>query len=147
MDRLLEIIKTLLNKYREIISYLIVGGLTTVVSMATYYLCVFTFLNPKNPFELQVANVISWVFAVAFAYITNRKFVFKSKEKNFLKETFSFVSSRVGTLLIDMLLMFLIVSVGNMNDKIAKILVQIVVIVLNYVFAKFFVFRKESEGK
>ena len=64
---------------REIISYLIVGLLTTVVCLGTYYLVTCTFLDPKNSLELQIANIISWVVAVIFAYFTNRKYVFKSK--------------------------------------------------------------------
>ena len=72
-------LKTLYFKYKEIINYLIVGGLTTVVSLVTYYLCVLTFLDPGHPVQLQIANVISWIFAVTFAYFTNRKYVFESK--------------------------------------------------------------------
>ena len=70
------------NKYGEIISYLIVGVLSTVVSMSVYYGLVLTILDPNDAIMLQVANVISWVVSVTFAYFTNRKFVFKSKEKN-----------------------------------------------------------------
>lgn len=135
-------IKRLYKKYQEIINYLIVGVLTTVVSLATYYACVLTFLNPDNAFELQVANVISWVCAVAFAYVTNRIFVFKSKSKNFVKEISSFVSARVLTLFSDMLIMFLMVTVMGANDKVAKLVVQVVVTILNYVFSKLFVFKK-----
>lgn len=132
----------LYKKYQEIINYLIVGVLTTVVSLATYYACVLTFLNPDNAFELQVANVISWVCAVAFAYVTNRIFVFKSKSKNFVKEISSFVSARVLTLFSDMLIMFLMVTVMGANDKVAKLVVQVVVTISNYVFSKLFVFKK-----
>ena len=79
-------IKELYQKYKEIINYLIFGVLTTVVSLVTYYICVFTVLDPDNAIQLQSANVISWIISVAFAYITNRKFVFESKEKNKIKE-------------------------------------------------------------
>ncbi|MBQ2873648.1 MAG: GtrA family protein, partial [Bacilli bacterium] len=74
----------LYKKYKEIINYLIFGVLTTVVSLATYYLLVFTILDPNNPLELQIANIISWITCVTFAYITNRKYVFNSKNKNIL---------------------------------------------------------------
>ena len=133
---------SLYKKYEEIINYLIVGELTTVVSLVTYYACVLTFLNPKDALELQIANVISWIISVSFAYITNRNFVFKSKSKNVLKEIGSFVSARVITLLLDMFIMFLMVTLMGINDKISKIIVQIVVIILNYVFSKLFVFKK-----
>ena len=79
-------IKELYQKYKEIINYLIFGVLTTVVSLVTYYICVFTVLDPDNAIQLQSANVISWIISVAFAYITNRKFVFESNEENKIKE-------------------------------------------------------------
>lgn len=138
-------IMELLKRYEEVIRYLIVGVLTTVVSLVTYYICVFTFLDPKVALELQIANIISWICSVAFAYIANRIFVFKSKSKKLVKEISSFVSSRIITLLLDMGLMFLMVTLLNMNDKISKIIVQVVVIVLNYVLSKIFVFKKKDK--
>ena len=134
---------SLYKKYEEIINYLIVGVLTTVVSLVTYYLAVSTVLDPNNAIELQIANIFSWVCAVTFAYITNRLFVFKSKEKNKLKEITSFVGSRVITLLMDMGIMFLMVTLAGINDKIAKLVVQVVVTIANYIFSKLFVFKKK----
>ncbi len=131
-----------MKKYKEIITYLVFGVLTTVVSLATYYLCVYTFLNPSNPIELQIANIISWTFSVLFAYVTNRKYVFQSKNKKILKELFSFVSSRILTLILDMGIMFLWVTVLNGNDKIAKLFVQVIVIIANYIFSKIIVFKE-----
>lgn len=135
--------KKLYYKYKEIINYLIVGGLTTVVSLGSYYLCVLTFLDPNTALELQIANIISWICAVTFAYFANRKFVFESKNENKLKEAGSFYMSRVATLLMDMGIMFVLVTLLNFNDKIAKLVVQVVVTVLNYVFSKLFVFNKK----
>ncbi|MBR6402630.1 MAG: GtrA family protein [Eubacterium sp.] len=137
-------IKEMIIKYREIISYLIVGGLTTVVSLGVYYACVFTFLNPDDPFQLQVANIISWIAAVTFAYFTNRRFVFESKNENMLKEAAAFFAARIGTLLMDMGIMFLFVTVFGFNDKIMKLVVQVVVTVANYIFSKFLVFNKKE---
>lgn len=131
-----------MKKYKEIITYLVFGVLTTAVSLATYYLCVYTFLNPSNPIELQIANIISWIFSVLFAYVTNRKYVFQSKNKKILKELFSFVSSRILTLILDMGIMFLWVTVLNGNDKIAKLFVQVIVIIANYIFSKIIVFKE-----
>ena len=131
------------HKNEEIWNYLIVGGLTTLVSLATYYACVLTFLNPNNAIQLQIANIISWVFAVSFAYIANRVFIFKSKEKNIKKEMTSFVGSRIATLLLDMLTMFLLVTILHINDKISKIITQVLVIVGNYIISKLFVFKKK----
>ena len=130
------------HQHEEIFNYIIVGGLTTVVSLAAYYISVLTFLDPNVGWQLQIANLFSWVCAVAFAYVTNRIFVFKSKEKNKFKEITSFVSSRVMTLLLDMGIMGLFVTILHFNDKTMKLVVQVVVTVLNYVLSKLFVFKK-----
>lgn len=130
------------HKNEEIWNYLIVGFLTTLISLITYYISVSTFLNPNNAKELQIANIISWIISVAFAYITNRIFVFKSKEKNIKKEATSFVSSRIITLILDMLCMFIIVIILHLNDKIGKIISQIIVVIGNYIISKLFVFKK-----
>lgn len=132
------------HKNEELWNYLIVGGLTTVVSLVTYFVCTSTFLDPKNDFELQVANIISWIFAVAFAYVTNRVYVFKSKSKNYVKEISSFVGARILSLLMDMFTMFIIVSLLHFNDKIGKIFSQVVVTIANYILSKLFVFKKGS---
>ncbi len=134
----------LYNKNKEIINYLIIGVLTTIVSLVSYYLLTITILDPLNVIELQIANIISWILSVLFAYVTNRKYVFVSKNKNIKKEISKFVSSRLTTLFIDMLLMALFVSILNFNDKIIKLIVQIIVIVLNYIFSKLFVFKEQK---
>ena len=130
------------KKHEEIINYLIAGVLTTIVSLCVYYLCVLTFLNPNNATELQIANILSWICAVTFAYVINRKFVFKSKTNKKIKEATSFYTSRITTLLMDMFTMFILVSVLHINDKIAKLIVQVIVTVANYILSKIFVFKK-----
>ena len=139
MKKILDLYK----KYEEIIKYVIVGVLTTIVSLLTYYICVFTILNPNNAIELQIANVISWIASVTFAYFTNRKYVFKSKNKNKLKEASKFYLSRLSTLIIDMLFMMLFVTIFLINDKLSKFLVQFIILILNYVFSKLFVFKNK----
>ena len=131
------------EKYGEIVRYLIVGILTTVVSLVTYYGCVFTFLNPENALQLQLANVLSWIIAVTFAYATSRIYVFQSKQENILREMAAFYSSRLLTLFMDMAIMFIMVTLCRVNDKLAKLVVKVVVTVANYVFSKIFVFRRE----
>jgi len=131
------------KKYKEIINYLIVGILTTIVSLATYYICAFTFLNPENAFELQLANIISWIIAVVFAYFTNRKYVFESTDTNKIKEATKFVGSRITTLLLDMLTMYIGVTLFKLNDKFIKIVSQVLIIISNYIISKFFVFKKK----
>lgn len=140
----MEKIKELYIKYKEIINYLIFGVLTTVVSLIVYYLSVFTFLNPENAFELQIANILSWIAGVAFAYFTNRKFVFESKENNKLKEASKFVLLRVITLVMDMLIMYLGVTLLHGNDKIIKLISQVIIVISNYIFSKIFVFKKQK---
>lgn len=139
-------IKKIYLKYKEIINYLIFGVLTTIVSLLTYYLLVLTILNPNNPIELQIANIISWITCVTFAYITNRKYVFDSKNKNILKEITKFYSSRLTTLFLDMIIMFIFVTKLHFNDKIIKIIVQIVIIILNYILSKLLVFKKDKNS-
>ncbi len=136
-------IRELYIKYKEIINYLIVGVLTTVVTLAIYYISVNTFLNPEDSIQLQIANIISWIAGVIFAYFTNRKYVFESKEENKLKEASKFVVSRIATLLMDMIIMWLGVTILHRNDKIMKLISQVVVIVANYLFSKIFVFKKK----
>lgn len=131
------------EKYGEIVRYLIVGILTTVVSLGTYYGCVFTFLNPENALQLQLANVLSWIIAVTFAYVMSRIYVFQSKQENILREMVAFYSSRLLTLFMDMAIMLIMVTLCRVNDKLAKLVVQVVVTVANYVFSKILVFRRE----
>ena len=131
----------LCSKYREIIVYIIFGVLTTVVSLVTYYLLTITLLNPSDGFQLQVANVISWIVSVIFAYVVNRKYVFRSKNDKILKEMGTFCGSRVFTLFVDMFVMYIGVSVIKGNHIIVKIISQVIVIVSNYIISKFFVFK------
>lgn len=134
--------KDLVKKYGEIIRYLIIGVLTTIISLIIYYGLTLTILDAKVPIELQIANVASWIGAVTFAYFTNKYYVFKDNRKD-KTGIIKFFSSRIITLLLDMLLMYILVTKLGFNDKIIKIIVQIVVIVGNYVLSKFFVFKKE----
>ena len=129
-------------KNPEIWNYIIVGLLTTVVSLVTYFVVTRTILNPNNPFELQVANIVSWIFAVVFAYFANRVYVFNSKNKNIGLELIKFVGTRIASLLMDMFCMFMIVTVFSLSDVIGKIVSQVVVTVANYVLSKLFVFKK-----
>ncbi len=132
----------LYKKYSEIINYLIVGGLTTLVSILVYAL--FTKVFNVN---YMLSNVISWIVSVSFAYVTNKKFVFKSKcdnEMDVLFEIYQFFKYRLFSLVIDILLMYVFVEIINIDDMIAKVIVQVIVIALNYVFSKLFVFKKKE---
>ena len=133
----------LYKKYAEIINYLIVGALTTLVSIAIYG--IFTKIFHVN---YMLSNIISWIGSVSFAYITNKIFVFKSKcenKKAILIEIYQFFKYRFLSLIIDILLMYAFVEILNIDDMISKIIVQVIVIALNYIFSKLFVFKnKES---
>ena len=131
-----------IKKHREIIAYLIVGVLTTVVSWIVYAL-LRVVLDMNDPLQVQIAVIARWVAGVLFAYFTNRKYVFQSRDPKMLLEFLKFVGSRVTTLLSDMFIMWLMVSVLGINDLIATLTSAIVVTVLNYVFSKLLVFRKK----
>lgn len=138
-------IKQLYLKYKELINYLIFGVLTTVVSLATYYALVLTILDANVPLELQLANIISWITCVTFAYITNRKYVFAPTNKSLIKEIIEFYSARLLALFIDMGLMFIFVSTLHFNDKIIKLIIQVIIIIVNYILSKLIVFKKEKK--
>ena len=142
MKKIISIYKN----YEEIINYIIVGGLTTLVSLASKWILLFTVLDAASALELQIAVIISWICAVSFAYITNRIFVFKSNNKNILKEITSFFGARTLTLLLEMVIMWFFVTLLRMNSDtwvlIWTILSQFIILVLNYVFSKIFVFKK-----
>lgn len=132
---LLEKYNKLNKKYREAVNYLIVGGLTTIVSITSYYLFR---LFLKN---YVLCTVLSWIVAVLFAYVTNRKYVFYSKEKRIFKEFCEFVFSRILSLLAEIAVMYILVDFLSIEDRISKIIVQVIIVILNYVFSKLFVFK------
>lgn len=127
------------HKNEELWNYLIVGALTTVVSIGSY--SIFSKLLKIN---YLISNVLSWVVSVIFAYFTNRWFVFHSKEKKKFKEFIAFVSSRVLTLLLDSGLMIVGVDYLKIDDLLTKVLVQIIIVISNYILSKLIVFKKEK---
>lgn len=138
-------VKKLYQQNKEIVNYLIIGFLTTVVSLVSFYLVRFLIFTSDSQFDIQIANVISWILAVLFAFITNKKYVFESKAQGYdkVKEMLKFYLSRVTTLFIDMFMMWFLTMFLYINDKISKIIVQFIIVVLNYIFSKLFVFKKE----
>ena len=140
-------IKALYQKYQEIINYLIVGVLTTIVSVVVYFALTRTVLDYHNDLKLQIANIISWICAVIFAYVTNRIFVFNSKSKNIVKEFILFVIARILSLLMDMMTMYIVVSLIGLSDLIGKLISQVVVTIANYLFSKLIVFKKKKDSK
>lgn len=138
-------ILSLYKKYEEIVNYLIVGVLTTIVSWAAYGICKLV-MDVNNALMMQIAVIIRWVAGVVFGYFTNRRFVFKSKNPNMLQEALGFAGSRVITLFLDMFVMWLLPSVLHVNDWIATFISAVLVTVMNYIFSKFIVFRKKKNN-
>ena len=142
-----KIIK-LYKKYEEVINYLIVGGLTTIIAVGSKLLLLKTILDQTNGVQLQIAELISWFLAVLFAYITNKLFVFRSKTKGkeILKEIFNFFKGRILTQLIQMFIMWFFVTFLKLNTDIwvfiFTLVCQVMQIVLNYIISKFLVFKK-----
>jgi putative flippase GtrA len=132
-----------IKKYREVIMYLIFGVLTTIVNIASYLI----FTKIFN-LDYLISNVIAWVLSVLFAYITNKIYVFESKtveKKLILFEIISFFSFRLISGLIDMICMYIFVSMIGFNDSIMKIITNVIVVLLNYIFSKLFIFNKKSK--
>lgn len=138
----MEKISKLFRQYKEIILYLFFGGCTTLVSIVVfwYFSCVLD-LN-EHP-----SNIISWIIAVMFAFLTNRIWVFNSPTKTikeFIKQMLSFYAGRLFTLLLEEIILLVFVTVMNLNEMAVKILAQFVVIILNYVISRLFIFGKKD---
>lgn len=129
--------------YKEVINYLIFGVLTTTVNLLSYFIFTNTFLAGKTSINIQMANILSWIIAALFAYVTNRKYVFKSKThgEDLKKEVINFFSARVFTLIIDVVVMFIMFSVMHIDDIICKFAGQVVVITFNYFLSKLVIFK------
>ncbi len=132
----------LFRKYREVILYVFFGVLTTLVNWGSYWA-----LADVLHIPYLASTVIAQILAILFAYVTNRKWVFESKAHGFkeiLGEMLRFFSARGVSLLLDLGCMYLGVDLLHINDKLMKLLANVVVVAANYVFSKLFVFRKEK---
>ena len=131
----------ILKKYKESIMYLIFGILTVIINISSYI-----FITRILKLEILTSNIIAWIIAVIFAYITNKLYVFQSKtrtNKELIKEFSSFVSCRVLSLLLEIILMYIMIDIMFINDFIVKIFTNIIVIVLNYILSKIIIFKKK----
>ena len=134
---------TLYKKYEELINYLVVGVMTTVISWITYAVCRLI-MNVDNAIIMQIAVFLRWFAGVVFSYFMSRKFVFKSKNPRILKEAIDFTTSRIVTLFLDMFIMWILPTVFHVNDWIATFISAVLVVIMNYIFSKFIVFRKKK---
>jgi len=119
-----------------LIFYIIFGILTTLVNILLYL-----FLTKLLGFNYIISNILAWFFSVLFAYITNRIWVFESDNDNILKEIILFFSGRLFSGVVDTLFLFVFIELLFMNDLISKVIIQIIVVILNYVISKFIIFK------
>jgi len=136
----MEKLKSIVIKYKDVLLYLFFGGLTTLVNFLVYaplyYWC---------QYSATVSNVIAWIAAVAFAYLTNKPFVFNSNDwsiKTVFPEFWKFCACRVGTGVLETLVLFVTVDMLQLGGNIMKIIVSVIVVIVNYVGSKLFVFKK-----
>lgn len=130
--------QTFYKKNKEVVLYLFFGGLAFVVSIATY-----VFFDVILSMNELIANVLSWIITVSFAYVTNKIWVFDAPTyttQEFFKQIVSFFGGRIATLIIEELILLVFVTVLAFPSVLVKIVTQVIVIVLNYVISKFFVF-------
>lgn len=128
----------------ELIKYLVCGVLTTIVSIGSFYVSTLI-IGIGTTVQLQTSNIISFICAVIFAYMLSRLWVFGKSGKSVGKEFFEFVSCRILTLFVDMTVMQVLVFYFGFTEIIAKLIVQVIVTVLNYVFSKKIIFNKEKK--
>ncbi len=136
----LNIFNPFYKKNKEMLLYLFFGGLSFIVSVATYAV-----FNVTCGFNALIANVLSWVITVMFAFLTNRVWVFAAPTKTameFIKQMISFYSGRVITLVVEEVILGVFINLCGFNSILIKVIAQIVVIILNYVISKLFIFKK-----
>lgn len=133
-------IKKLLMKYKSFIMYMVFGVLTTVINLIAYFMC-FNVLKISN----VISTIIAWILAVAFAFATNKLWVFDSKSfdvKTLSHEIPTFFGARIATGVLDVVIMYMAVDVFSWNPTVWKLISNILVIILNYIASKFVIFKE-----
>ena len=134
-------LRELIIKHYDILSYLFFGGLTTVVNYLVYLPC-YNWLN----LSAGVSNAIAWAFAVAFAFLTNKPFVFKSHDwsaKVVIPELTKFLGCRIGSGVLETAILFVTVDLLCWDGNVLKLITSVLVIILNYIGSKRLVFSKK----
>ena len=121
---------------KELILYVVFGVLTTLVNILVYFLFVRGF-----HVHYIYSNIVAWVASVLFAYVTNRIWVFESKSTNIIKEISLFFGGRLFSGILDTALMYLFIDLLSFGDIFSKIVVQVIVVIMNYVLSKFVIFK------
>ena len=138
----MEKLKQLWKKHKELILYVFFGGCTTMINIVSYFACRELLHLPVVP-----ADVLAWLVSVIFAYVTNKLFVFESKSWRLmlvLKEGAAFLAARVFSLGVDVAMLYVTVAVLGWWELPMKVLANVVVIVINYIFSKWIIFRKDA---
>lgn len=128
------------DRHKEIVNYLVFGVLTTLVNFIFY----FTFVNVFRVYYIY-ANVVAWFFSVLFAYITNRIFVFEKVNftiRSIIKEGSIFFLARLFSGFVETIILYIMVELVGIGEGISKIVVAVIVVILNYMFSKFIIFKK-----
>ncbi len=133
----------LYKKYEELVNYLVVGVMTTVISWTAYAICKLI-MNVDNAIIMQIAVFLRWFAGLVFSYFMSRKFVFKSKNPKIWKEAVDFTTSRIVTLFLDMFVMWLLPTIFKVDDWISTFISAVLVVIMNYIFSKFIVFNKKK---
>lgn len=128
------------EKSKHYILYIIFGALTTMVDWGVY-----TLIRLVAPsVDENIANIVGIILSIIFAYFTNRKYVFRSKDKNMISEFIKFSGSRIFSLLFNIVAFWILVTLLKYNEYLSKALIAVVVVILNYIISRFFVFKKED---
>lgn len=152
LDRLIRIVLSIFPKkiqdfyykHESVFLYLIVGAMTTAVSLVAQYIP----LLLGMPTEIN--TTVSWVCAVTFAFFTNKAWVFKDNSKtksDWIKQASAFYGARLATYFLELGFMILTVTVLEQNEYIMKLIAQVFILIANYLFSKLVVFRKKREGE
>lgn len=132
-----------LQKYKSFILYAFFGVATTLINIIVYWVCARVLC-----LSTMAGNILAWIAAVLFAYITNKKWVFESQVNDFrgiMREIISFISCRLATGLLDMFIMYVFVDIIHFNDMIVKCIANIIVIIANYIASKLIIFKKAQK--
>ena len=136
----MKLIIKLMKKYKSFIAYAVFGVFTTVVNIVTYHLCYY-----NAGLSNTLSNVAAWILAVTFAYLTNKVWVFESRSWKWeilRREIPTFISCRIATGIMDIMIMYICVDILEWHAMLMKIASNVLVILLNYVFSKLLIFKK-----
>lgn len=137
----MQMIINLIKKHKSFIAYGVFGVLTTLVNIVTYNFC-YNHLGISN----TLSNIAAWILAVTFAYLTNKVWVFDSKSWKWevlKREVLAFISCRLATGILDIVIMFVCVDILGLHALLMKVISNVLVIILNYIFSKLVIFKKK----